>query len=374
MKVNAMKQVSIVSIVSIFLLLSVSLQAQEWINPSQKKVWTVFYQGMNGSQTQGAKYTGLRGFISPTTGEHVICTKAIDVIKDIWVNPEIDEVIPAPMKRNWMALMLQPKALIYNVWQRSHELISGLSNKGYCTDVKNISSQALASTIASHSLVVSKINLGQEGDLANHRIRFDSLRQEHSDDDVILMGVSRGAATTFQSASLLNRQNVDLLKNVRLIILEGCFDSVGHTAQERHPWLLKYNCVFDSFLASLEHVTSFKRDGAAPIKVVADFPQHIPVVFITSLKDYAVPAVCTKDLVKSLIQHGHQDVYLLELKNSSHPRYMMDDANDALNYLHFMHALYKKYNLPYIPDYADKGSELVALAKNAAELLDQQQQ
>lgn len=358
----------------ISLFLSISLEAQEWVNPSGKKVWTVFYQGMNGSQTQGAKYTGSHGFISPTTGEHVICYKAIDIVKDIWVKPEIDEVIPAPTKRNWSSFMLHPQALMYNMWQSSHELIATLSNRLYWTEVKNISSQALAYTIASHSLVVSKINLGQEGDLANHRKRFNALYEEYEDADVILMGVSRGAATTFQSAALLNKENPDQLKNTKLIHLEGCFDSVEHTARLRYPWLLKYDCMFNGFGRSLEYVTSFKRNGPAPIKVVADFPQHIPVVFITSVKDYAVPAPCTKELVKQLVQHGHQEVYLLELKNSSHPRYMMDDATDALNYQHFMHALYKKYGLPYIPDYAEKGLELITSAKKAADSLDEKQQ
>ena len=353
-------------LVWVSLFLSVTLCAQEWINPSSKNVKTVYYQGMSSSQTQAAKYTGPQGFISPTTGEHIACTKSINIVKDVWVAPEIDEVIPAPARRNWISLVMQPRALVYNVWQRSHEIISGISNHISGIKVVNNTPQAIDKTISSHSLILSKVNIAQDGDLANHRRRFDSLRQEHPDAEVIFMGVSRGAATTFQSVALLNKENPDLLNNAKLIHLEGCFDSVDNAARTRHPWLLKYDCMFNGAGRLLEKLTSFKRNGSAPIKLVTDFPKNIPVAFITSVIDREVPHSCTKNLVKNLLAAGHQDVYLLELKNSSHPRYMMDDATDSANYQHFMHALYKKYNLPYIPDCADKGKELLDNAKHAA--------
>ncbi len=346
------------------------LPGEEWIHPGFKKVFTVYYQGMNNSQTQGAKYTGQRGFISPTTGEHVVCSKSIDIINQIWVKPEIDEVVPAPTQRDWNSLMLQPKAFLYNIWQRSHEIATGFGNRlSGITVVSRQDSKKLTHTIASHSLAVSQINIAQEGDLASHRARFNSLLAEHLDADTILMGVSRGATTTFIAAARLNKENPSQLKNTKLIQLEGCFDSVEHTMRERHPWLLKHDVCVDALHTVASKVIAHERDGIAPIKVVEDFPKHIPVAFITSLMDKHVPAACTRELVKKLVESGHKEVYLLELKKSCHIGYMCDDAQDAADYQNFSHALYKKLNLPHIPEYAAAGRHLLAVARQNAESL-----
>lgn len=352
-----------------FPFLFVSLFAQEWENPADRKVMTVFYQGMNSSQTQASKYTGSKGFISPTTGEHISCDNAINIVQNIWVKPEIDEVIPAPTARNWKQIIWSPTSLMGNLWQCTHETVSRLAHRMYGIKVKNMTGEQQAQTVAAHSLIVSKINVAQDGDLANHEKRVSSFYQEQPNADAIFMGVSRGAATTFQAAARYNKDNQKHLSAVKLIHLEGCFDSVEHTMKERHPWLLKYDMCLNALSKVASKVIAFKKEGTAPIKVVEDFPRHIPVAFITSKKDREVPAVCTKNLVKKLVQAGHKNVYLLELQNSSHPRYMMDDENDKNTYQNFMHALYKKLNLPYIPEYANGGKDLVESAQLLAQLL-----
>jgi hypothetical protein len=115
-------------LLSLILLFGQLYANQEWFNPTGKRARTIYYQGMHCSQTQGAKYTGSHGFISPTTGEHIVCDQSIDIIQDIWVKPEIDEVVPAPIKRDWQGLLFQPRNLIANVWQYAHESASRFSN------------------------------------------------------------------------------------------------------------------------------------------------------------------------------------------------------------------------------------------------------
>ena len=48
---------------------------------------------------------------------------------------------------------------------------------------------------------------------------------------------------------------------------------------------------------------------------------------------------------------------------------MSDDEKDLTNYQNFMHAIYKKYNLPHIPEYAQAGKDLVDAAKVDAQSL-----
>lgn len=185
---------------------------------------------------------------------------------------------------------------------------------------------------------------------------------EDEDSDAILMGVSRGAATTFQAAARYNKQKRNL-DRVKLIHLEGCFDSVEHVMRKRHPWLLKYDFCMNTAAKLASNIIAFKKDGPAPIKVVEDFPKDIPVAFVTSKKDREVSPICTKTLIRALLNAGHKKVYFYELQNSSHPNYTSDDVQDKTNYQNFMHALYKENGLPYIPACANAGQILLAHAK-----------
>lgn len=359
---------------NIFYLLSLlaifsGIQANTWISPHNEEVYTIYYQGMNNSQTQASKYTGKRGFISPTTNEHIISSKAIDIVKEPCLEPEIGEVVPAPITRKWKNLVLQPRAFAMNLWQLSHESIARISH--YLNGIKVIRNEvsSLTHTMAAHSLLFSKINIAQEGDLADHEKKVEAFNKKFPQAKAIFMGVSRGAGTTFQAAARYNKDNKEYLKAVKLIVLEGCFDSVLHAAAIRYPWLFKYEAVFNKVEQGLRKVIAFKRDGPSPIKEVQNYPKDIPVVFITSSIDKAVPAKCTKTLVKELVKSGHEQVYLLELKNSRHPCYMCDDEKDLTNYQNFMHALYKKYDLPHISEYAQAGKDLVDVAKVNAQSL-----
>ena len=358
-----MHKIYIQLFLSLTCILSSTAYAQEWIYPSNKNVKTIYYQGMNASQTQAAKYMGSRGFISPTTLEHVINDKYIDIINDVWVKPEIDEVIPGALNRKWLALLMQPRLFLPNLWRKTHEFVSGWANHFYGIKVLRTANAEPDRTIASHSLIVSKINVAQDGDLESHQRRMESFYDECQDSDAILTGVSRGAATTFQAAARYNKSQREKLERVKLIHLEGCFDSVEHVMRSRHPWLLKSDFGMNIAAKCASWIIAFKREGTAPIKVVADFPQDIPVAFITSKKDREVPPACTKALIRAVLNAGHKKVYFLELQNSSHPKYAIEDPQDQADYQNFMHALYKECGLPYIPDYAVLGQKLLQNAK-----------
>ncbi len=356
------------SFVVLSLLVASNVCAQEWVYPTGEKAITIFYQSMNCSQTQGAKYTGKHGFISPTTGEHIVCDKSIDIIDDLWVEPEIDEVVPAPTNRSWKSLCLQPRNLIKNLWQYAHETISRISH--YIHGIRVIRQlPTKAQTLAAHSVIVSKINIAQEGDLANHRKRVEACLAANPKTPKILKGVSRGAGTTAQAAALYNKEKHSILDTTKLIQLEGCFDDVEHTMKARHPWLLRYDACLNVLEKMARKVIAFRKEGPSPIKAVKDYPKHIPIAFITSAKDREVPAECTKKLIKALLAEGHENLYLLELRNSSHSGYVKDDPRDSTEYQNFAHAIRKHLNLPYIPAYADAGKDLVEAARMNAQAL-----
>lgn len=332
-------------------------QPPAWINPHSNTVQTVFYQGMNTAQTQGAKYTGDHGFIA-TTGEHVVNKHGIDVIQNIFVKPEIDEVLPAsnaPFK--WSHVTIHPKALFYASCRKlCHIVTHGITNITG-TRVTAPTHYTPTHTIAAYALDVSKINIGQEGDIANHKRRFEQCRKEHPNAAIIAYGVSRGASTTFESLAQMNKESKDL-SSVKLCVVEGCFDSVPHVMQTRY-----YESVKRLLTSIVTKVSSFKADGPAPIKMVQDFPKHIPIAFITSRKDKEVPMTCTQTLIDALRKAGHSNIHVLILEKASHPNYMWHNFADRNIYQNFIHALYAKYNLPHIPEYAQAGKDIVERSK-----------
>jgi hypothetical protein len=320
--------------------------AADWLFPENIQVPTIYYQGMLESQTQCARYTGRRGFLA-TTGEHVVSNRSIDVICTPYIGLEIDEVTPErPLKsvfKKWWRLG--------NIWTCIHYGLNIVRNKR--RDIKVLPQGSAQQTIMGHSIDLKKVNIAQLGDVNNHKRKEEKLVAEYGQAyPKILYGVSRGAATTFNAAAM-NHYN-----NVRLVVLEGCFDSLDGLAPVR--WPLLYNTgLFSCASWLLEAMTSYQRNGISPIGNVATFPKDVPVLFISSRTDKEVPYVCTQRLAKALVKAGHEQVYFLSLNKSSHVGYMCDDAQDKILYEQVVHALYQKLNLPYIPGLAAQGAELL---------------
>jgi hypothetical protein len=149
---------------------------------------------------------------------------------------------------------------------------------------------------------------------------------------------------------------------VKLVVLEACFDSVS-SAAHNSGLFFGWQKLEKTFVKKLSALTQFKDEGIAPIKLIADFPEQVPVLFVTSKKDHIVPIDSVSKVVCALRQRGKNPVYMLVLEHSSHPKYMMDDKKDTENYRDCLHALYKYLNLPYIPTYAVAGEKKLLLEK-----------
>jgi len=322
----------------------------EWFLPNNQEIPTIYYQGIKESQVQCSKYTGSRGFIT-TTGEYVVCTRSIDVIHRPYIGHEIDEI--------------SPRVSFWSLWKKKWSLwnfcsylffhISHSKNEEYGIVVTPACQEQLSHTIMGHSLDLTKVNLGQDGDVKNHHSKHVRAVQDYGPDHPkIFYGVSRGAATTF------NAMAKHKYENVRLVVLEGCFDSLDGLISAYWPTLYALG-FFNLMYPIVEMVTSYKRTGMSPITMVEDFPQEVPVLFISSEIDIVVPHECTKRLAQALVKAGHKQVYFLSLKNSCHVGYISDDEQDKILYQQVVHALYKKLGLPYIPAWAEQGQDKLEL-------------
>jgi len=286
-------------------------------------------------------------------GEHVYCTQGIHTIKNpCLIEAESDEIEhKKPLVSSWISLC-NPLVGFSVLWKNIYFMITSLDRRKYGVYIENVSPEE---SVCGHYSRLSAVNFAQDRDLSNHKRKFDACAQIYPNIPKILYGVSRGAATTFRACA----QRADDYADVRLVILEGCFDNVSHNLKARFPTLCSFTGVHYLMHETLTLITSYKKDGGSPLDDVARFPKNLPVAFITSEADDVVPAECTKELVAALVKAGHKEVYFLRLKASSHSKYMMDNEADAAAYQYFVHALYKKYNLPYIEAYAQQGQALV---------------
>lgn len=331
---------------------SCSSQSWQWILPENIEVPTVFFPGMGCSFfTQIARYTGPQGFVT-NRGEHVYCTQGIHTIQNpclIEAEPdEIEHYKPIPLS----PALFNPLTIFNTVWKHYYFTMTSLDRFKYGVKVENVSE---SESVCGHYSPFSATNFAQDRDIQNHKRKYDACLNAHPEAPKILYGVSRGAATTFRACA----RHGGLYSDVRLVILEGCFDNVPHNLRARFPMICAVPGVYSLFHDFLTKVTCYKKDGGSPLEDVDRFPKHLPVAFITSEIDRVVPAECTKNLVQALVNAGHKEVYLLTLKSSSHSKYMMDDPHDAADYQHFIHALYKKYDLPHIEAYAQEGQALL---------------
>jgi len=297
-------------------------------------VKTLFYQGMYSSQTQLAKYTGkTRGFIA-TTGEHVICSNGMEAILEPHIGVELQEVILCN-KTKWN-----------DPFTKMQHIFARIANQYYGFKITGGDLSEL--TVSAHSLDIKTISVAQESDLEMHKKKYDLIA---TNSDVMLYGVSRGAATTFAAMCVYKY-------NVKLVILEGCFFSVPEVFKNRYGFASSHIYSFAKWVLS-----SHKEDGHSPASLVSEFPEQIPVAFITSKIDTSVHPESTRKLAKLLASRKKNPVYLLELKKSRHPHYMFDDKEDRRNYECFLHALYKEYQLPHIPELAKLGEPLLQQCK-----------
>lgn len=318
---------------------------------------TLFFQGNGSSQTQTLKYVGNQK-ITATTGELMWCTgrnnlSPLNVIYKLHIGVEISDVNLRPFDSYFS--YLNPIKVIGSA-------ITWGSNWNYGVHITSPIRQNMES-IAFHTPVFSQVSIGQKTDMQSHRNKYDNwLAREDKTSGLILWGVSRGTAATFCAFAK------EKYPEVRLVILEGAIDSVQNVLPKRVASIFQTDYLSNKITSVINtgfsffkkwNVMQYDPDGPSPLKSVADFPEGIPVVFITSKKDTVVTCANTENIAQALASKGKNDVYLLKLEQSSHPNYMFDNLQDRDNYEAFIHAIYKKYNLKHDSKLASNGEDLI---------------
>ncbi len=330
------------------------------VDPSTGDVCnTLYFQGNGASQTQLNKYTGGRK-TKATTGELMWSTgrnnlPPLDVIYyPVIGESDLADVDLAPF--NNLFSVLNPIKVVPALITANQNQSDGVRVSGF--DFVH------GHTVMSHAIHLSEYSLGQSSDIESHYKKYQywlNLQGEDKKEGLIVWGVSRGTLATF--CALSNPEYKNDYKNVRLVVLEGAVDSVAEVMPKRFGRVTPVITHAVKFFHKHSMIKYDHENGPSPLVTIQNFPENIPVVFITSKMDTVVPPENTRHIAWELAKQRKNDVFLLELDHSSHPNYMFDNKEDHDRYEQFIHAVYEKYHLAHKPELASKRRELLLTCK-----------
>lgn len=200
-------------------------------------------------------------------------------------------------------------------------------------------------------------SLGQANDIYAFYKAFietkETLVSRNTSQDLVLIGLSRGASVILSFLALFNASNV------KAAVIESPFDSLYNVVKaklnsfDKVPGLtnIVYSLLGTCFM---QH----KRHGICPLDIVQHIPQDLPLLFIASKQDTTVPYERTLDLYAKLLKTGHTNAHILILDTGRHSKLLIDEQGDI--YQNTVHAFFKKYHLPHNPSFAIQGQETLA--------------
>lgn len=205
----------------------------------------------------------------------------------------------------------------------------------------------------------SQTSLGQENEIRALTRAYEKVKHT----DVVIMGMSRGAAT------ILNFLGTQRPANIAAVIVESPFDSITNTLENfckmaGVSWLMPLNVLYAS--PNL-FFSKFNPKGIFPIKVVQNIQKDLPILLVASLQDDLIPALSTATIYSKLVETGHPHVYFVLLEKGAHG-YLLEDE-DAHIYLNAVHAFYKKYDLPHNKSLATHGESILAQCQPHSEII-----
>jgi predicted esterase len=196
----------------------------------------------------------------------------------------------------------------------------------------------------------SKTSLAQNNEIETLTRIYKQARKKS--DEIVLLGMSRGAATILAFAGSKNPSKL------RALVVESPFDSIKNVLNQKLldqkiSWIPEY--IINTAPGIIFNKYNHANQG--PIDHVVHIKKDLPILLVASLEDEIVPAKSTADLYIKLIESGHDHVYFLLLNKGGHGSLISGPESER--YLAITHAFYRQHNLPHDNAYAQKGSSLL---------------
>jgi pimeloyl-ACP methyl ester carboxylesterase len=189
-------------------------------------------------------------------------------------------------------------------------------------------------------------NFGQDKDILFLHEAYHTLQQSLTDQQVILWGQSRGAATIINTLDTLIEKGM----KPAAVILESPYDSLRAVIAKLirvHPRSIIAQ--YGEYLAQL-FFTSYCASQKKPIVAAKSLKnKDIPILIICSKADGLVPWQSSKLVYDMLIKNGCSNAQLLVLEKGDHGALL--DGEDGHLYKQTVHEFLNKYNLAHQEGY-----------------------
>jgi predicted alpha/beta-fold hydrolase len=177
-------------------------------------------------------------------------------------------------------------------------------------------------------------SLGQDHEIGNLHAAITDLLEQNPDTDIVLQGVSLGAATI---TNYLGTQQVS--PRIKGAILESPFGKPTDCSLSLIPAFAKRAFISTAY-------KNHNHDGIQPVKVAQAIDKETPILLIASKKDWLIPAHSTASIYYELIKAGHKRVHLYIVDHGGHANFCFCQKNKTwAHVLGVVHAFRKKYNL-----------------------------
>lgn len=210
--------------------------------------------------------------------------------------------------------------------------------------------------------------LAQDDDIQVVFRQIASTVEKNPAANIILVGVSKGAATIINTVGWLAVNHPGLLRNLKAVILDSPFDTINSVAIE----LVRNHTtsIVGSFLGSIAawftgHASmapsirrtqtiiypNYNPDGITPIKAVTEqwlhVPRNLPVIIAHSQADALIPVNSSRRLYCILKEHAFENAYLIEVENGPHANIFW--GPDSIKIVDALCSIYRYHNLSLPP-------------------------
>ena len=231
-----------------------------------------------------------------------------------------------------------------------------VKNDRYLINTPYVSFNYPDATTKFYRVNYNETSFGQKNEIDRLYKGYQHITTKSKNCNVILKGVSRGASNLLIFAGLYQ------LENVRAMVLESPYHIMAEVIESKMQqmnltWLpLSYG----EFVAE-SIFKKYTRYGHSPANCIENIAKELPILIICSKEDSLVPYTSSLNVYKKLVETGHTHVYIFIAEHGRHAFILQ--GPDGEKYQQVVNAFYKKYNLPYSAEDAEKGESLLALCQ-----------
>ena len=202
----------------------------------------------------------------------------------------------------------------------------------------------------------NETSFGQGNEIGRLYRAYTKTMSRYENPNIILWGLSRGAANILIFAGLYQ------LDNIKAILVESPYyamaDVIENTMTKKNlSWIpISYGETLVEFIFK-----RYLRSGWSPANCIETISKEMPIFIICSKEDHLVPAFSSINVYKKLVETGHHNTYIFIAEHGYHAAILQGPDGD--NYQKAVNAFYKKYNLPHCAASAAQGESLLALCQ-----------